>query len=742
MNQLKKLILSLLVFSLLTISFSRATRADGFIIVTPPNPAISSFPLEVKYHHVTVQISDQTATTSIDQEFFNPTDRRMEGTYLFPVPKGAVIKNFSMFIDNREMRAEMMDAAKARQIYEKIVRDQLDPALLEYSGQSLFKLRIFPIEPRSGKKIKITYHEILGQDNGAFEYIYPLNTEKFSARNLADLSIQVNIQSTALNLKNIYCPSHSVDITRQGQRRAVVKYSASDVKPDQDFKLYYNTDNNKIGMAFSTYRPERQDGFFILNLTPDYTVSENEIAGQDITFVFDNSGSMAGDKLEQAKKAMVFCLNNLNKKDRFEFIRFSTEAEALFGKLMPVNPKEIRTATEYIRNLNPIGGTNIDEALQLALKNSGSPERPHLIIFITDGKPTVGEINEERLLDKIKNQNIKQTRIFTFGIGYDLNTHLLDKITDLTRAYRTYILPQEDIELKISGFYTKVQSPVLTDLKLEARSTIKIKDVYPQSLPDLFKGSSLMVIGRYQGDGATRFTLSGKTTGGKPQHFEYSVEFPKVNRDNDFIAPLWAARRIGYLLDKVRLYGENPELTGEITDLARKYGIITPYTSYLIMEDEQTRVSRRELSIEDQTLGNVPGANDLATQNRSEYDKSAKSGSGSVQASQEIQALNSASNADEKNQGQSRMWYQDNQGQTLNLTQAARFVQGRAFYNSGEWWIDSELQNIKDPKRIRIKFAGDKYFELLRTMPKVAELFALGKNVRFVWGNDVYEIYQ
>ena len=185
--------------------------------------------------------------------------------------------------------------------------------------------------------------------------------------------------------------------------------------------------------------------------------------------------------------------------------------------------------------------------------------------------------------------DIDQIRIFTFGIGNEINTHLLDKITEMTRAYRTYISPEEDIEVKVSNFYTKVQSPVFTDLKLEFSPNIKVSKIYPIELPDLFKGSSISIFGRYRGSGKTKIILKGKMRD-KIQKFVFdsksgfkSISSPDSEK-NDFIPPLWAARRIGYLLDQIRLHGKSKELIDEITELARTYGIITPYTSYLIVE--------------------------------------------------------------------------------------------------------------------------------------------------------------
>ncbi|MCP4152511.1 MAG: VWA domain-containing protein, partial [bacterium] len=416
-------------------------------------------------------------------------------------------------------------------------------------------------------------------------------TEKFSAKPLKDVSIRVNIKS-AEAIKNVYCPTHNVELSRKGKHKAVVGYEENNIKPNRDFKLYYTTDNKKLGFSLLSYKKPGEDGYFFLSLSPGFDTDSNNIAEKDITFVLDVSGSMAGEKMRQAKKALLFCVENLNRNDRFEIVRFSTEAEALFQGFAAVNNKNLQQARDYIKELKAIGGTNMDEALSLALKMKKRKGRPYMIIFMTDGKPTIGETDEKQLVRKIKEENISDVRIFTFGIGNAINTHLLDKITEATRASRTYITPEEDIEIKVSNFYSRVQSPVMTDLKLDF-GKIRITKTYPVHLPDLFKGSAITLLGRYRGSGDAEIVLKGSVRD-KDKRIRFNAPGGfKATRDrnaekNDFIPSLWAARRVGYLLDQIRLHGTDKELVDEITQLARTYGILTPYTSYLIVEDEKT----------------------------------------------------------------------------------------------------------------------------------------------------------
>jgi Ca-activated chloride channel family protein len=258
-------------------------------------------------------------------------------------------------------------------------------------------------------------------------------------------------------------------------------------------------------------------------------------------------------------------------------------------------------------------------------------------------------------------------------------------------------------------------------------------------LPDLFKGSSITVFGRYTGSGSKKITLSG-TVKDERKSFTINPEFINDNDEYDFIPQLWASRRIGFLLDQIRLNGEDKELVDEVIQLAREHGIVTPYTSYLIMEDEEIRLRRNELVEDFQTLPPVPG---LRKEAEGDYDAmKQKSGDRSVTVSEEFQGLNQASNYRETKQGSGRMDYVDDNGYVQNLTQQVKNVQGRAVYQSGKFWVDSELQKRKTKNEKRIQFNTDEYFKLLNDKPETAQFLALGQNVRFYYEDTFYEIFE
>jgi Ca-activated chloride channel family protein len=740
----KKLVLAIGLFLLGGISLS---RGDGFIVVDRPIYVLPTHfpfaPLEVTSHQVNVKIDGQVAVTSIDQEFYNPNDQRLEGFYMFPVPKGAHIDKFSMEIGGKSVDAELLPADKAQRIYEDIVRKMRDPALLEFAGRDLFKVRIFPIEPHSRKPIKISYTELLRSDAGTVTYLYPLSTEKFSARPIKNLSMKIELKSTE-PLASIYSPSHKVEIKRDGPNRAVIGYEGKDEKPDTDFQLVYASDTRNVGLRLITYKPDADDGYFLLLAAPTIS-NETKPAAKDVVFVVDTSGSMAGAKLQQAQKALRFCVENLNADDRFEIVRFSTEAEPLFRELVPADSDHRKRANGFIDDFKPIGGTAIADALQSALNvRPDKSDRPFVVIFLTDGLPTVGTRNPDEIIANIKKAS--GARIFSFGIGSDVNTQLLDQIAEGTRAFSQYVLANEDLELKVSNFYTRIREPALRNLKLDLGGGVRTSKMYPADLPDLFKGDQLVVAGRYRGAGDVEAKLTGNV-GGREQTFTYKLHFDDRKTTDDYVPRLWATRRVGFLLDEIRVHGETSELRDETTELARKYGIVTPYTAYLIIEDEDRRRvpmvdrSMQSMSADAATRAEVAkawtgfkdkkeGEDGVANARSQNAFKFAQQAPASIAAGAFESLRGFAAAAPAGTPAAARL---------SQYTQQSKFVNGRAFFQNGNQWIDSNAQN-NSAKRQRVQFNSEEYFNLLTKHPEAGPWLALGQNVVLTLDDTVYEI--
>ena len=541
-------------------------------------------PLAMVNHLVNVKIEDQVAITTVEQTFRNHTDRNLEATYLFPIPKGASVNKFTMWVDGKETTGELLDAKKASAVYTSIVQRTQDPGLLEYLGNSMMRLKVFPIPPKGDQKVKISFTSVSQQDGGIVEYIYPLKTDGKGTRTLEKFSVTVTIASQN-PVQSIYSPTHAIDIKRKGEKEAVVEFEKNQATLDKDFQLFYSVGKRDIGLTPVLYRPvSSEDGYFMLLITPQLESMKNRIP-RDLVLVLDTSGSMSDLKMSQAKKALKLCLNQLGDKDRFSIVSFATAVRTYQDTLSDATPDQLEKATKWVDDLRAGGGTAIQPALNTALDLRGKDAgRSFNIVFFTDGQPTVDERDPAKIVKNVIDKNTASTRIFTFGVGDDVNAAMLDQLADSTRAISTYVRPAEDIEVKASSLYAKISHPVMTNVKLTP-TTVKFNEVYPQQLPDLFHGGQLVVFGRFSGSGHAAIKLTG-LVGKDDKELVYEVDFPvKTEGGREFVEHLWARRKVGFILDQIRINGEQKELVEEVKALAKKYGIATPYTSYLVVPD-------------------------------------------------------------------------------------------------------------------------------------------------------------
>jgi Ca-activated chloride channel family protein len=557
--------------------------AQGLLLPTDRSIA----PLALVGHQVSVAIEDQVAETRVVQTFRNPTDRALEATYIFPVPQGANVHKFTMWMNGKEVHGELVEADKARSIYTDIVRRTQDPGLLEYMGNNLLKLRVFPVPAHGDQKVSLSYTSVAANDGGLIEYVYPLRGDGKNATAVENVSIEVTLKSQH-PLQSIYSPSHAITVTRADDRHATAHLKGTAASGARDFQLYYTSGGEDVGLTTLFQRPGKpDDGHFLLLISPRAELARSKQVPRDIVFVLDTSGSMQGKRIEQARAALNYCIGNLHTHDRFGLIHFATVVTRYRDQLLPASQANLHQAKKWVAGLEAAGSTNIDEALAAALAlRPNDPGRSFTVVFFTDGQPTVGECDPDRIVKNAMARNTAETRIFTFGVGDDVNAVLLDQLAEKTRSVSTYVREHEDIEAKVSSLYSKISRPVLTDLKLTVDPSVKVTEIYPPHLPDLFHGSQLVVLGRYHGHGPARVTLTGRV-GQETREFTYEAAFPVKTKHNDkaFVEALWARRKVGYLLDQVRVNGENKELVDEIVRLAKKHGITTPYTSYLVAPD-------------------------------------------------------------------------------------------------------------------------------------------------------------
>ena len=732
----------------------------------PSPPQIPQQPLKVKSIKFTTKITDQVAVTHVEQVFENDTPFVLEGVYFFPLPDNVSITEFAMWDGDKRLVGEARSREEARRIYDSIVRSRRDPALLEYAGKNLFQASVFPIQPHSDKKIELSYSQILTGENGTVGYRYPLGTgwraNGFmpnpprpipmprpvqreqnvempiqAAPGMISARIEIN---SSVPLKGVYSPSHELEINRDGEKKARISFEARASATQSDFQLFYNLSVQDFGVSLLTHREPGKDGYFLLLVSPKAELDERNVAAKDVIFVLDTSGSMSDEnKMEKAKAALRHGVNTLDARDRFNIVSFAGEDHLLSEQLLTGNDDGKRQAREFIDRMKATGGTNINDALLTAFKQvnpvgKAEPgERTQLIVLITDGQPTVGETQPKRILENIRQANKTQARLFTFGVGYDVNTLLLDGLANENRGTVGYIEPNEDLEVKVSNFFAKVNHPVLSDIKINWGG-MQTDLIYPRTMPDIFHGSQLVMVGRYR-EGAKeklRLSLTG-TVNGRERRFVYDdLSFPEKRTENEFLAHLWAMRRVGHLLDQIRTNGESKELRDEIVQLGTRYGIVTPYTSYLVLEPGVQVAGMPGMVNETVTI--QPSARMGGGSPRylpppapkPMADPTASSGQGAVQMSKEKEKLSRADKVVAASE--------------VATGSSMRQVAGKTFYQREGVWTDSEFKAEDKLPTVTLKFGSDEYFNLIGQEPKLADYFALAERVVVVLKGKVYRV--
>ncbi len=728
-----------LLFILLLMVTAATAQAQGVIVPgpcrrcpVPPRPIILPRALPVKSIKIDTKIGAQVATTHLEQVFRNDTDATLEGTYFFPIPETASIAEFAIWDGDRRLVGEVRSREEARRVYEEIVRRQRDPGLLEYAGKDLFQASIFPIPPHSDKKLELTYTQVLRAESGTVSYRYPLGAGR-QLTQIGTVSGSVLIESQE-PLRNIYSPSHAIDVRRSGERSARISFESQSGQVPQDFQLFYALSRADFGLSLLTHREAGKDGYFLLLISPKDDWSERDYTAKDIVFVIDTSGSMADEgKMEKARGALLFGVRSLRAEDRFNVISFSGEEHLMENVLVAADGHGRARGEEFVRALTPTGGTNINDALRAALKQFDTSDRPKMLVFITDGLPTVGETSPARIIENVHNTRMPGIRLFTFGVGYDVNTALLDKLAAENNGVADYVEPKEDLEVKVSNFFAKVNHPVLTDLQLEMGG-VETDLVYPRNLTDLFKGTQLTLIGRYRNPTGMRnvsLRLAG-WMGGHPRTFVYeNIHFPLRDEGNDFLPRLWATRRVGWLMEQIRTNGEQKELRDEIVDLGTRYGIVTPYTSYLALESNSPVPVTGGIGGGDRPVSS-PGI--IARRKSPMRDMSANAAPPKAAAQATTGALAVQESKIERAQQDTVRVEAD------TISTAMRSVGGKTFYLRDEVWIDGEFKEDAHLPETTLNFGSDAYFALLKREPHLAEFFALGERVVVVYQGRVYRV--
>jgi Ca-activated chloride channel homolog len=572
-------------------------------------------------------------------------------------------------------------------------------------------------------------------------YRYPLGVGR-NASPVERLTGTVEIRGRE-PLRTVYSPSHAVDVRRSdGERRVRVSFESSRAAERRDFQLFYAPSAAEVGMSLFTYREPGKDGYYLLLISPPNESTAREYAAKDVVFVLDVSGSMQDEgKIDKARRALQYGIRGLNGGDRFNVVAFSGDTRLMESGLVAASEAGRRRGAEWVGALRPSGGTNINDALVEAMRQfPRDGARPRMLVFLTDGLPTVGDTAVAKILENTRQARRDGVRLFTFGVGYDVNTRLLDRVAAENGGTADYVDPREDLEQKVSLFFDKVNHPVLSNVRVDL-GAVRTDLTYPRALPDLFRGTQLAVVGRYRNNTDVRDVAVRLSGTASPTHvFTYPGQrFPLRAEQNDWLPRLWATRRVGWLMEQIRSNGEQKELTDEVVELGTRYGIVTPYTSFLALEPGADVNAPQPTGVRRMQGGRV---NSRGMANQSAPPPSAPpppppsplpleavvvTGQGAVAQSRSDRAMQDAVTADEV-------------AGAYKAGENVQRVGTQTFYLRDGVWTDTQIREGVRLPETTVTFGSDEYYALLARMPALARFFALGEQVAVVVDGRLYRV--
>jgi Ca-activated chloride channel family protein len=693
--------------------------AQGWI---EPGVDRGGFTVDRSRSEVVVRVEGRVAQIEVSEWFVNRGRRLAEGEYLYPLPGEAVFQGFSLFQGDAELRGEIMDAERARHIYEEIVRRHADPALIELAGHGLLRARIFPIQPGEERRVTLRYTQVLERAGNALQLVYagavrghaadphgpPRDREPqpHARPESTRGSFEVRVAEPSQFLEP-FSPTHEIDVDRDRERMTVTVEDGVVGR----LSLFLPLAGEAVGLSVATHRPPGEDGYFMLTLSPGR--DDGERAPRDVTVVLDVSGSMSGEKIEQAREALRQLLGTLAGNDRFRLISFSSAVQAQSSEWSFARGAALGRARAWVDRLVADGGTNIEAALEEAFRLESPDDRLPVVLFLTDGLPSVGEESPERLA-AIAERRADRARVFAFGVGHDVNTQLLDRLGDAGRGDTDYVQPGENVERVISLLAAKIRNPVLTDLELDG-GRLEIDEVYPVRIPDVFAGEELVLFGRISHDGRGevrgRLAVRGERAG-RGLSFVTDVTLPDETSANAYIPRLWAARKLGHLERQIWTEGETRGLVEEIRTLALRYGLPSRYTAYLVEEPDMV-ADRRGGGGRGPGIGFGQSAAPAAP-----AAPSVTTGAVAVQAAESARERRLARNEADLAKAQDEMVA------AVGGRDDVRAVGGRLFALRDGVWTDAahttQSNGTTSTNRvIRVKSFTAAYFELLRALPEL-----------------------
>ncbi len=594
------------------------TPGSGAMLAKLPEEG-KEIPLPLKHTDVKGQISGYIAAVDVTQQFHNPYDQKIEAVYVFPLPENAAVNEFIMTIGERRIRGIIRERQEAERIYQEAKSQGYVASLLTQERPNIFTQKVANIEPGKAIDVNIKYFNTLAYVDGWYEFVFPMvvgprfnppgSTDGVGAvargmpgisgqktevqylepgeRSGHDISLAVDIDA-GVAIEQVACSSHVITHSPTTPETLTVKLSSLDSIPNKDFVLRYKVAGKTVKSALVTHQDER-GGFFTLMLYPPENLSYLKRASMEMIFVLDCSGSMNGKPIAKAKQAITRALRKLQPDDTFQVIRFSNNASQLGPNPLPATPENIRRALAYVESLDGGGGTMMIEGIKAALDFAHDPKRFRLVSFMTDGY--IG--NEAEILAAI-HQRLGASRIFSFGVGSSVNRYLLDRMAKLGKGAVAYIGLDDDTSEVVDLFYDRISHPALTDLTIDW-GRMQVTDVYPQQIPDLFVGRPVVLTGKFTGQGGTRICVTGKV-GDLTEEINIPVNFQDSGAVHPGIACVWARKKIETLANQA-IYDTNPDLPGEIKQVALEYGLMSAYTAFIAVDSSRTTAGDHGITV-------------------------------------------------------------------------------------------------------------------------------------------------
>jgi Ca-activated chloride channel family protein len=637
--------------------------------ISPNTRLIHTQAVQVTQVDARIDLADQIATTTLDIALRNPTNRPLESELIVPVPHGAVLKAFAFEGGNAEATARLLPRDEARRIYDSIVAQTRDPALLEFVGHAVVKSSVFPVPANGTQKVRVTYEQLLEADGARLDYVLP-RSEAVEYSVPWKLSMRVK---SASRIASVYSPSHEIAVKQPSGNEASLTCETKDPGAFR-VSLLRETKDEMTASLLAYPDPKIGGGYFLVMIAPPKPKADAVPIKREVTLVIDRSGSMAGPKLDQVKAAALQVIEGLNDSEGFNLIVYNEAVEMFAAQPVIKNAETTKQARDYIGALRVSGGTNIHDSIVEALRQKPLDGMLPLVLFLTDGLPTIGQTSEKAIREAVAKGNPHQRRVFTFGVGVDVNTPLLSRIARETRASAEFVLPKEDVEIKVGRVFDRLRGPLLTRPALRVLDDPnRVSDFIPSPLPDVFEGEQILLSGTYRGEAPLHFQLTGASAEGE-RKFDFTFNLDKASTANAFVARLWASNKIAVLSEAIRDLGADgatantTELVNEIVRLSTQFGILTEYTAFLAEEGT--------------SLAAAPANASKAAFNYSDKAMKMRSGPAAVSQAGNLQK------AVESKQLNVRNRFLDDKMKAVEITSVQQ-VQAGAFFNKGNRWSDA-----------------------------------------------------